>query len=198
MKKLLFRFILPRFLLISLLTFAQSNSNPVTTVNGKEYYQYTIQSGDGLLSIGRKFKISSDEITKANPGVINGLKEGQEILIPILKKSDKKRISLFNSKPDFIQHKVEKKQTLFSISRKYKVSVEEIEKYNPGIEKGIQEGNILQIPVSKKDKKKFENENPNNTTSETAQTEENNKKINISLIKFIPTKLYSPSANVIM
>jgi len=186
MKKLLFRFILPGFLLISLLTFAQSNSNPVTTVNGKEYYQYTIQSGDGLLSIGRKFKISSDEITKANPDVINGLKEGQEILIPILKKSDKKKISLFSSKPDFIQHKVEKKQTLFSISRKYKVSVDDIIKYNPGIEKGIQEGNILQIPVSKKDKKKFENEKPNNTTSEPAQTEDSNKKI-----KYITHKVHS-------
>ena len=186
MKKLLFRFILPGFLLISLLTFAQNNTNPVTTVNGKEYYQYTIQSGDGLLSIGRKFKISSDEITKANPGVINGLKEGQEILIPILKKSDKKKVSLFNSKPEFIQHKVEKKQTLFSISRKYKVSEEEIIKYNPGIEKGIQEGNILQIPVSKKEKKKFENEKPNNTISETVQTEENNNKI-----KYITHKVHS-------
>jgi LysM repeat protein len=186
MKKLLFRFILPGLLLLSLLTFAQSNSNPVTTVNGKEYYQYTIQSGDGLLSIGRKFKISSDEITKANPDVINGLKEGQEILIPILKKSDKKKISLFNSKPDFIQHKVEKKQTLFSISRKYKVSIEEIVKYNPGIEKGMQEGNILQIPVSKKEKKKIDNEKPNNTYSETDQTEENNKKI-----KYITHKVHA-------
>ena len=174
MKKLLFRFILPGFLLISLLTFAQDNNYPVTKINGKEYYQYTVESGDGLLSIGRKFNIPADEITKANPDISNGLKIGKEILIPISKKQAKK-LSQSNSNPEFIQHVVEKKQTLFSISRKYKVSQEEILKYNPGIEKGIQEGNTLKIPVTKKEKTKIESEQ-SKLTAKTARTEENNKK----------------------
>jgi LysM repeat protein len=184
MKKLLFRFILPGFLLISILTFAQDNSYPVTKVNGKEFYQYTVESGDGLLSIGRKFNISSDEITKANPDISNGLKIGKEILIPISRKQAKK-LSQSNSKPEFIEHVVEKKQTLFSISRKYKVSQEEILKYNPGIEKGIQEGNTLKIPVSKKEKTKIESEQTK-STAKTAKTEENNKKP-----KYITHKVHS-------
>jgi len=158
MKKQLSGIILAGFLLLSLLTTAQSNNSPVTTIKGKEYYQYTILPGEGLLSIGRKFDVSADEITKVSPEVKDGLKVGQQILIPVKKKSGKKSVNQLNLTLEFVQHKVDKKQTLFSISRKYKVTEEDIVKYNPGIEKGLKEGIILQIPKMVKEKKKKEKE----------------------------------------
>jgi LysM repeat protein len=122
MKKQLFSFIFAGFLLLSISTLAQSNNYPVTIVNGVEYFQYTVEPSEGLLSIGRKFDISTDDISKANPEVKNGLKSGQQILIPISKNARKKLLNQKHSQQEFIQHKVEKKQTLFSISRKYKIS----------------------------------------------------------------------------
>ena len=58
------------------------------------------------------------------------------------------------SKPDsFINHKVKKKETLYSLARKYDVEIEQIEKFNPLIKKiGLKRRMNLQIPVYKKPK----------------------------------------------
>lgn len=48
----------------------------------------------------------------------------------------------------FIIHRVESKETLFAISRRYKVSVAGIQQANPGSESGIDAGKLLRIPYS--------------------------------------------------
>jgi len=176
MKKQLSGIILAVFLLLSLITTAQTNNSPVTTIKGKEFYQYTVQSSEGLLSIGRKFDVSADDIVKASPEVKDGLKVGQVILIPVKKKSGKKSVSQSNTSVEFIQYKVGKKQTLFSICRKFKVTEEEVIKYNPGIEKGLKDGIVLQIPKLVQEKKKKEKEIAVNTDSKKIQADTADKK----------------------
>jgi len=156
MKKKLFSLMLTGFILLSFATVGQKDNYPIKKIKGIEYYVYTVQASEGLLAIGRKFEISPEEISKLNPEIQNGLKAGQEILIPIQKKSTKKTESKSNL--DFIQHKVEKKQTLFAISHKYNVSQEDIKQFNPDIKNGLQEGMILNIPDSTKIKKQKEAE----------------------------------------
>ncbi|MDD4970642.1 MAG: LysM peptidoglycan-binding domain-containing protein [Paludibacter sp.] len=186
MKKQLFRFILAGFLLLPLLALAQNNNYPVTTVNGVEYYQYTVQPSEGLLAIGRKFKISKDEIIKASPEVKEGLKVGQQILIPVPKKAGKKSVAKSSQNEDFILHKVDKKQTLFSISRKYNVSESEIVKNNPGIEKGLHDGIVLKIPKQVKDIKKKENEKTVSKDSKAVQADTADKKTKYTTHKVQP------------
>ena len=55
-------------IILSLTSFSigQNNSYPIKKVNGIEYYVYTVQSGDGLFAISRKFGIAPEEITKVN------------------------------------------------------------------------------------------------------------------------------------
>jgi len=153
MKKYLVSSIIAAVLLFTFSVFGQNNNYPKRTVNGVECYIYTVQESEGLLAIGRKFEISADEISKANPYIKNGLKVGQQILIPIKKSNTVKNQKTDNkvAKHGFIQHKVEKKQTLFAISHKYNVSQEEIIKYNPQVVNGLHEGSILQIPVAAKE-----------------------------------------------
>ena len=184
MKKQIFGFILAGFILISISIIAQKNNYPVTTIHGKEYYQYTVLQSEGLLSIGRKFKVSADEITKASPEVKDGLKTGQLILIPIKNKSGKKTSNISTPSSDFIQFKVVKKQTLFSICRKFNVSEEEIIKYNPGIKKGLKPGTVLQIPKPVTVNKKKEAYKPVPVvSSKTPQSDQNNKKQKLTIHK---------------
>ena len=154
MKTKLFGYLLALLLLISFSGFGQPKDYPVKKINGVEYYQYTVQASEGLFAIGRKFEISPDEISKANPEIKNGLKAGQLLLIPVQKKNQKNSFSEANSKPEFIEHTVLKKQTLFAISHKYNVNQDDIKKYNPEIEKGLQEGMVLKIPVQVKETRK--------------------------------------------
>jgi LysM repeat protein len=146
-------FCLLTIIILSLTSFSigQNNSYPIKKVNGIEYYVYTVQSGDGLFAISRKFGIAPEEITKVNPEIQKGLKSGQKILIPVQKnvqeniqenqdasrklknelsaleqksfEENQKKIhqqteSSFPSTTLFIQHKVEKNQTLFGIIKK--------------------------------------------------------------------------------
>jgi LysM repeat protein/ABC-type branched-subunit amino acid transport system substrate-binding protein len=154
MKK--FYFILIPVLFIAITLFSQQNDNfSVKKINGTEYYSYPVQSGEGLFSICRKFNIAQDDLLKINPGIENGLKNGQEILIPINQKNkDLKQISNHTiTNGNFLEHQVEKKQTLFGISRKYNISQEDIKKYNPEVSDGLKEGMILKIPLKTVTKK---------------------------------------------
>ncbi len=140
-------------LLVSFLSQAQIPENlAVKKINGKEYYQYTVQAGEGLYGLSKRFSVTQEEIIQANPDVASGLKNGQLLLIPVSKNKTTEK-PLVKNEPvqqqteiKFIEHKVEKKQTLFAISRKYDVNQEDIKKYNPEVEKGLKEGMILKIP----------------------------------------------------
>lgn len=56
----------------------------------------------------------------------------------------------------YIIHRVEPKETLFSITRRYNVTVEELKKQNPALENGLKMYDELRIPVAKKKNKKNE------------------------------------------
>jgi len=191
MKKKLFTLVLAGFLLITLTITGQNKNYPTKKINGTEYYLYTVQASEGLFAIGRKFETPPEEISKANPEIQSGLKVGQQILIPVQKnksqalqkntpqKTEEKVTVNNNDAPEFIQHKVEKKQTLFSISRKYNVSQEEVIKYNPGIEKGLREGIVLQIPKERKKNNNIEKERvrdaqPTDDSKNVSKQENNN------------------------
>lgn len=175
MKKNIFCLLTVIILSLTGFSMEQTNSYPIKKVNGIEYYVYTVQSGDGLYAISRKFGIAPEEISKVNPEIQKGLKSGQKILIPIQKNVQenedasqrlKNELSVLEKKSFeenqknlhqqadnststttlFIQHKVEKNQTLFGISKKYNVSEEEIVQYNPQSKNILREGDVLFIP----------------------------------------------------
>jgi len=133
-------------------------------IDGKEYILYTVQPSEGLYSIGRKFDIEIKELNKLNPEIANGLKTGQLILIPVTKETKKAITSLkketaqkpiikndSSQETAFVEHIVEKKQTLFAISRKYNISQDELKKINPELENGLKTGMTLRIPKISED-----------------------------------------------
>jgi LysM repeat protein len=162
---------------------AQPGVSPIMKINGVEFYQYTVQVSEGLFSIGRKFNISVDEITKNNPDTKNGLKAGQLVYIPLNKKTvatptpasktvvaakvsanptpvNKPVVvakvpatqtttstpSPVEKKQEFITYTIDKKQTIFAISKQFNISQEELVKLNPDLQKGAKEGMVLRIP----------------------------------------------------
>ncbi|UII23253.1 LysM peptidoglycan-binding domain-containing protein [Fulvivirga ligni] len=64
----------------------------------------------------------------------------------------------------FILHKVEDKETLYSLSRRYNVSIYNIIEHNPPVEFGLEVGQIVKIPYQKAAKTEVVSNKPNNTT----------------------------------
>ena len=130
------------FLLIASYTFAQPEVAEVEWKDGKKYYIHFVQTGNTLYGLTKLYEVTADQIAETNPEVLNGLKEGQKILIPANKEAKKAAKSGDNQKT----HTVEKSETLYGISRKYNVTMEQMVQANPGIEAGINIGQVLIIP----------------------------------------------------
>jgi LysM repeat protein/ABC-type branched-subunit amino acid transport system substrate-binding protein len=116
---------------------AESNEQlnyPKKIVDGKMYYEYTVQKSEGFYSICKKFNVSEEEIKAVNPGTQNGLSYASVILIPYKEKKH-------------TLHKVGRRETLYSISKKYEITVEDIYNMNPNIQtEGLRSGMMIKIP----------------------------------------------------
>jgi LysM repeat protein len=127
-------------LVFSLLSFAQPENAEIEVINGKRYYVHMVQGGNTLYGIHKLYNVSVEEIIAANPESANGLAEGQRILVPIK--------GIESLPVNIVIHKVESKETLYGISKKYETTVEKLVELNPGIELGLQEGQEIKVPVT--------------------------------------------------
>ncbi len=117
------------------------------TVNGKEYYLHTIEKGQTVYGISKIYGISDKDILEANPQAASGIRAGDTLLVPVIKAgSESKPKVTQQGDADYIRHRVEKGETLYRLSVKYGVSVDDILKCNGGLDSGLREGSIVLIP----------------------------------------------------
>ncbi|MBI1836813.1 MAG: LysM peptidoglycan-binding domain-containing protein [Flavobacteriia bacterium] len=146
------------FLVIFTSTFAQPSDVPIEVVNGKKYYVHIVQGGNTLWGIHTMYNVPVNDIVLSNPGVENGVKEGQKLLIPV-----NTNATPINSEQK--KHTVQAQETLYGISKKYGITSDELIEANPGIENGIKVGQELIIPESNNIQQIIEPSNSNIKTS---------------------------------
>lgn len=112
--------------------------------------EHKIQKGETAYFIAQKYKVSVDEIYKLNPESQSGIQDNQVLKIPV--HSTEKQ----NQKQQ-INHIVAAKETLYGISKQYKVTVDAIQNANLEIlANGLQIGQELVIPQNAGDLPKTE------------------------------------------
>ena len=122
--------------------FAQAESWPKDTVDGVVVYRYTVQKSEGLYRISKNFNVSQEELVRLNPTLqTEGLKFGQVILVPVKEEQPAAADS------SMVKHVIEPKETLYAISKRYGVSVAELQAANPEVSKNMPIGATLLIPV---------------------------------------------------
>jgi membrane-bound lytic murein transglycosylase D len=100
------------------------------------YIVYKVRQGDYLGKIARKYHVSVSKIKKWNRLRSNRLRIGQKLRIysryavAISSKQTKQKKSASRSKTKYIYYKVKPGDTLWNISRRYKISVTDIKKWN--------------------------------------------------------------------
>jgi LysM repeat protein len=101
---------------------------------------HKVVKGETINQIAQKYNVTPYDIYQLNPDAQSGLKPNSVLLIP-------KKGNTPKSNSKVITHKVEPKETLFGIEKKYGVSEEALKKANPDLEKlGLQIGQTLIIP----------------------------------------------------
>ncbi len=101
---------------------------------------HVVQGGETLYAISKQYEVSVDNIKKWNSLSSIDLNEGQKLIVG--KKSTHKSVP---SVGKTVTHKVEKGETLYAISKKYGVSVNQLKSLNPNVGNGISVGAHLVI-----------------------------------------------------
>jgi LysM repeat protein len=119
---------------------------------------HVVQPKETLYSLSKQFGLSMEAICELNPELkTNNLKKGLKLKFPN-KDAVNVKLEVTNSilanagttNDDIVSitnvvHKVVAKETLYGISKKYGVSIADIEKLNPGIENGLPVDYLLMI-----------------------------------------------------
>lgn len=134
------------------MVYAIEPSNIIVTINGKSYHKHLVEKGQTLYSIAKAYNVSEKQIKESNMGLTaETLKADDYILVPRVVSDDGKYKALNSSsqqadKKIFIFHTVSTGDTLYSIARKYKISIAQLEKDNPDIDiDNIQVGDIINV-----------------------------------------------------
>ncbi len=108
------------------------------------FKQHKIVAGDDVYSIAKEYGTTPEAIYKLNPTAEKGIQPGQILVIPNVVEVPELPVAGI----EFKKCKVKRKQTLYSISKKYKVSIDDIKKYNQFVvTDGLKKGDILKIPL---------------------------------------------------
>ncbi len=106
----------------------------VKQLNNKKFIEYKVEEHDGWYGIARKFGVGYADIRLANKEVDDILHIGQVILIPAdkAKMNDPRNLKNYIQKEqeEAVYHKIKSKETLYSISKKYEVSTDDLKKWN--------------------------------------------------------------------
>ncbi len=110
-----------------------------------DYVYHTVEQGQTLFFLSRTYDVEIDEIIRLNPETEDGLQINQIVKVP----ARTVYISRdgFPSEDDrFVYHKVERGETLYSLSRRYDIPVRVIRRANDKLVWGLKYGEYIRIP----------------------------------------------------
>lgn len=101
-------------------------------------FRHVVGSGETTKSIADKYDVEVQTLKAVNVGLGNTVKSGDRLRIPQVEKKEKKL--------EYINYRVKRKETLYSISRQYGLKVKDLYEANKGLTENISEGQIIRIP----------------------------------------------------
>lgn len=119
----------------TMFTLASVDDLPTVTRDGKLYHYYEVQPKETIYSLTHKLGVTTDEIIAANPAVADGLKAHTVLYFPA-KKAVKRT------------HTASKGETIYGISHRYGLTVDQLIKLNPVLNDGLRPGMVLIIEGS--------------------------------------------------
>tara|TARA_R110002072_G_scaffold1587_1_gene13317 strand:- start:110931 stop:112832 length:1902 start_codon:yes stop_codon:yes gene_type:complete len=111
----------------------------------EQYKTHYVKEGETVYSIAKQYGVTTEAIYALNPDITNGIKTNSILILP-------QEGSVAKADIKFKKHKVKRKETLFSISQHYNISVDDIKKYNKDLySRQLKKGDKIDIPIFPKD-----------------------------------------------
>ncbi len=120
------------------------DENAPKVIDTLKYTYYEVQPKQGKWRVAYDHGITIDELERLNPEIVDQtLKVGQKLVVPkfIVSKEP------VRDEVHFIYHEVQPKETLYSLSKQYNISIEDIKALNPEVaENGLKFGQTIKFP----------------------------------------------------
>lgn len=135
-----------------------SNNGSLNSTNNSKPLTYTVKKGDTKYGLSKRFGITIGSLEDQNPHINNGLQAGHFLNINSENNGDTKSSNsvVQTNKTANKSHLVLRGETLYGISKKYNLSINELKEANSDVLTDIlQTGVVLKIPVSGQDVSNF-------------------------------------------
>ena len=119
--------------------------------NAQNYKTHKVKEGETIEGIAKVYNVTPFDIYSLNPDAKKGIKRNTVLIIPKSKLSPSPQASITKELVGFKDHKVKRKETLYSLSKKYDVEEDDIKKHNTFLyANNLRKGDRLKIPVFKR------------------------------------------------
>lgn len=130
------------------------------TTKATQGKKHTVERGETIYGIARKYGMTQEALIALNPGAADGIAPGDVLLL-----SDSSNTTTMTNvapKRIMVGYNVKPQETLFSISRKFNISVDSIKLLNNGLPEGLKSGSIINLNVTEAGVAIIKNENGGN------------------------------------
>lgn len=188
-----------------ILVIPSKNSSKATTAIQEKVIYHDVLAKETKYSIAKQYGITIEELEKRNPEIVANLPIGYKLLIKgnapkavkaIEQVESKKEILKTNTLKtsvaiDYADYEVKPKETLYSLSKMFGLSQEELVALNPQLKDGVEIGMVLKVPskalVTTNVKKEY--------ASLSKKISEGNRKRMVLLLPFNVSKIEEDTVN---
>lgn len=115
----------------------------------QEFKTHKVKEGETVESIAKQYFVTPFDVLALNPDAKKGISTNMVLIIPESKIKTPYGLNK-NQLARFDEHKVKRKETLYSISKKYNIEIDEIKKHNTFLyAQNLKRGDNLKIPIFK-------------------------------------------------
>ena len=116
-------------------------------MNAQDFKTHKVKQGETIETIAKSYLITVSDIYALNPDAKKKLDVDTVLIIPSSKVKNEPLVEDSKEVIDYKTHKTKRKETLYSISKKYNVEIEDIKKHNTFLyANNLRKGDKLKIP----------------------------------------------------
>lgn len=117
----------------------------------RNFIIHTVGKGETLYALAKQYGVQIEDIKSANDGLKDGLKEGSKLSIPRRSiDSNAATENLAQKDTNYFYHLVQAGETAYSLSKKYKISLDSLYILNPQAKNGLQINSEVKLPKNRK------------------------------------------------
>lgn len=122
-------------------------SSDIVVIRGKSFYLHTVEAGQTLFSISKAYGVDVDELKALNDKKDNSLSLYEVLRIPYTE-------PFIQQDKNFYYHKVQKGETIYSISRQFDIKPRRILKFNEKYShnEALSIGAVVRLPLNEIDR----------------------------------------------